>query len=198
MVLSALSLWACQGASDAETPVMPEGKGQLKTSFGGEAAADDEITVTVTQGEKVIEQWNGIGEIPQVISLEAGDYTITARTEGDMPLVSDVPYYNASTDFTVKAGEIAYASLECGMLNMKVSVELSEALQAEYPEWQADLFYLENMDTVFTTLSFENNKPIYITPAAFGITLKNADNTVNRTVIFEEYGAAMYHNVKFE
>lgn len=197
-MMSALVLGACQSTPDTVVPEMPEGKGQLKSSFVRDEAMDDVISIIISQGETVVEEWSDLNDIPEVISLVPGNYTITAKTEGDMPQVSEKPYYNASTDFTIVEGELAYASLECKMLNMKVSITLSEALQAEFPNWEADFFYLEDMDTSFTSLTAGDNKPLYITPAAFGITLKDVVTEESRTVIFEEYGAAMYHNVKFE
>lgn len=197
-MVSALVLGACQSTPDTVVPEIPEGKGQLKSSFVSDETMDDVISITISQGETVLEEWNDLQDIPEVISLIPGVYTITAKSEGDMPQVSDKPYYNASSDFSIVEGELAYVSLECKMLNMKVSITLSEALQAEFPDWKADFFYLHDMETYFTSLAASDNKPIYIAPAAFGITLKDVVTAESRTVIFEEYGAAMYHNVKFE
>lgn len=197
-MMSALVLAACQSTPDTIVPEIPEGKGQLKSSFVSDETMDDVISITISQGETVLEEWNDLQDIPEVISLIPGDYTITAKSEGDMPQVSDKPYCNASSDFSIVEGELAYVSLECKMLNMKVSITLSEALQAEFPDWKADFFYLHDMETYFTSLAAGDNKPIYIAPAAFGITLKDVVTAESRTVIFEEYGAAMYHNVKFE
>lgn len=197
-MMSALVLGACQSTADTAAPEIPEGKGQLKSSFLSDEVLNDVITITISQGETVVEKWNDLNDIPEVISLVPGKYTITAKTEGEMPQVSDKPYYNANADFSIVEGEVAYVALECKILNMKVSVELSETLQAEFPDWQADFFYLDTMDTYFTSLTADDNNPIYIAPAAFGITLSDVTTAESRTVIFEEYGAAMYHNVKFE
>lgn len=197
-IILALSLWSCQSTPADNNLEIPEGKGELRSSLVSGEATDDIISLIISQGETVIEQWNDMKEVPEVIYLVPGDYTITAKTDGDMLQVSDKPYYNASTTFTIVEGEVAYASLECKILNMKVTLELSEALQTEFPDWQADFFFLENMDVVFTSLNVETNRAIYITPAPFGVTLKDVATAESRTVIFEESGAAMYHNVKFE
>lgn len=197
-IILALSLWSCQSTPADNNLEIPEGKGELRSSLVSGEATDDIISLIISQGETVIEQWNDMKKVPEVIYLVPGDYTITAKTDGDMLQVSDKPYYNASTTFTIVEGEVAYASLECKILNMKVTLELSEALQTEFPDWQADFFFLENMDVVFTSLNAETNRAIYITPAPFGVTLKDVATAESRTVIFEESGAAMYHNVKFE
>lgn len=200
IILVALLLWSCKTTCEGYLvePTIPEGKGELKSSFVSENTTDDVLSITISQGDKVVEKWNDAKNVPEVIYLIPGDYTITAKTADEMPQVSDKPYYNASTDFTIVEGEVAYTSLECTMLNMKVGIELSEELLAQFPDWQADLFYVEDLNTSIATIASSENKPIYIAPAAFGVTLKDVATSESRTVIFEEYGAAMYHNVKFE
>lgn len=198
IIILAISLWSCQSNVGSDAPNMPESKGQLKSSFFADDAIRESISITISQGDEVVERWNTIDDVPEVVSLVPGSYTITAKTEGDMLLLSYKPYYNASTDFTIVEDGLAYAALECKMLNMKVDVSLSEELEAEFPEWHADLFFLDNIENTVITFTPENNKTIYLAPAPFGVTLKDMATSESRTVIFEEFGAAMYHNVKFQ
>ncbi|MEG1554378.1 MAG: DUF4493 domain-containing protein [Rikenellaceae bacterium] len=196
IMILAISLWSCSTKDDVLSPI-PEGKGGLRSSFVSQDIPND-IVITILKGENVIETWSSVAEIPAVITIDAGDYTMMVKSKGDMMPVSDKPYYNATKNFTIVKGEVTFLSLECTMLNMKVSVEVSEALKTTFPMWQAEFFFLDNMEVVFYTMTSENNKPIYITPASFGVTLKDAATSASRTVLFENYSAAMYHNVKFE
>lgn len=68
-----------------------------------------------------------------LISLEAGDYTLVASSyEGDVPLAEfEQPIYGVSKDFTIVAGEtLPVGQLTCTLLQCKVTVAYSDEFLA--------------------------------------------------------------------
>lgn len=66
-----------------------------------------------------------------MVTLGSGDYTITAHSPEWADAAWNLPYYSASRNFTINAGEVTPISLVCELANVKVTVSLSEGFKQE-------------------------------------------------------------------
>ena len=72
-----------------------------------------------------------LDEIPEVLEIGSGDYTITATSAEYKPVAWDQPVYGASADFTIRVGELTPLSLVATLQNMKVTFRLTERFTKE-------------------------------------------------------------------
>lgn len=86
------------------------------------------LTIKNTQGEQV-EQYT-YSEMPEIISLPVGTYTVVASSAEAATNGFDVPFYTGSTDITIKENELTeVTSLTCRLANVMISVEYDEELR---------------------------------------------------------------------
>lgn len=91
-------------------------------------ASLDDVNVSILKdGTEVYSQ--RYAELPEVLSLEAGDYTVLASL-GDNPDAGwDAPYYEGSGEFTVKPHEITdVEEIVCSLANIKVTIIYDKSL----------------------------------------------------------------------
>ena len=71
------------------------------------------------------------GDMPQIVELGSGEYTLTAES----PIISDaewdLPIYGGSADFVIRTGELTAVSLVCGIQNVKVTFVLTDRFKNE-------------------------------------------------------------------
>lgn len=87
------------------------------------------LTIKNSQGEQV-EQYT-YSEMPEIISLPVGTYTVVASSAEAATNGFDVPFYTGSTEqFTIKENELTEVSaLTCRLANVMISVEYDEELR---------------------------------------------------------------------
>lgn len=66
-----------------------------------------------------------------MITLGSGDYIITAHSPAFSHAAWNLPYYSASQNFSIKAGEVTPISLVCELTNVKVTIVLSDGFKQE-------------------------------------------------------------------
>lgn len=101
------------------------------------AAADDnanvnEFTIDIVNkagGETV--SYDRFGDMPHVMELPSGQYTLTAMSPNVLPAAFDLPVYGKVHDFTVRIGEVTSEKIECTLQNMKITFSLSQAFRTE-------------------------------------------------------------------
>ena len=97
---------------------------------GGSVNIDDfNINIVKEEGNsKAIVQSYKYGEMPQVITLPKGDYSIEADY-GNNPISAwEEPYYLGNTSFTIKEGEITddVDPVECELSNIRITVNIND------------------------------------------------------------------------
>lgn len=87
------------------------------------------LTIKNSLGEQV-EQYT-YSEMPEIISLPVGTYTVVASSAEAATNGFDVPFYTGSTEqFTIKENELTEVSaLTCRLANVMISVEYDEELR---------------------------------------------------------------------
>ena len=130
-----LSAVACNNNKQEE----PQGMGQLKVSVEQSGVyatkANDDLASfvidIVRQADGWTKHYDRFADMPQVLDLGSGDYTITISSPEQKDAAWDQPCYEGSADFSIRVGEITPVSLTAKLSNMKVSFVLSENFQKE-------------------------------------------------------------------
>lgn len=87
------------------------------------------VTISDQRGDQVA-AWR-YADMPGVVTLPVGDYTIAVASHNPKPLEWDNPLYAGSTRVSVADGEIARpGAIVCKAAGAKVSIAYSDALQA--------------------------------------------------------------------
>lgn len=101
------------------------------------AAADEnedvnEFTIDIVNkagGDPI--SFDRFGDMPQVLEMPSGQYTLTAMSPNVLPAAFDLPVYGKVHDFTVRIGEVTSEKIECTLQNMKITFSLSDAFRTE-------------------------------------------------------------------
>lgn len=165
------------------------GRGQLSVEL---SAADEYVVVSKAVANEnvnefrveiadkssgaVVNAYNRFADMPQIIELLSGTYTISVSSPAQLAAAFNQPIYGASQDFTVKVGEVTSEKLVCTLQNVKVSFSLSEAFKRELSsytisvsngEGATNALYWTNVSTEtedqYTTKNIDN--PGYFTVA---------------------------------
>ncbi|MBR1436217.1 MAG: DUF4493 domain-containing protein [Bacteroidales bacterium] len=142
-ILSAFAVLAVLSAcSDKVSPNKNEtGTLSLTLSSTGDyitkAGQDDtaEFKISISRSDGWISSYDRFADMPEILDLAEGDYTITASSPESKPAAFDLPIYGATQNFTIRVGELTPVSLVCTLQNMKVSFALSENFKKELSDY---------------------------------------------------------------
>lgn len=122
-----LTLAACQQESPANA-----GQGKLSLNLTPEGtftkAASDEVDVSdfsvsiLDARGGVVKQWSRYADVPSMVTLETGTYTMKAVSPGNLPVAFSQPVYAGEQAMTIEPGKVTDVDLVCSLSNMKVSV----------------------------------------------------------------------------
>lgn len=86
------------------------------------------VTVTDLTGAKAPQTWT-YGEMPEVLTLPAGDYRLKIESHNIKPTAWEEPYYLGTKDFSVQQGRITQiGAVNCNFASLKVTVRFDEAI----------------------------------------------------------------------
>lgn len=158
------------------------------------------LTIKNSQGEQV-EQYT-YSEMPEIISLPVGTYTVVASSAEAATNGFDVPFYTGSTEqFTIKENELTEVSaLTCRLANVMISVEYDEELRKLMGEDVVTTVKIG--DNSLDIPSSEIRKAYLIAPASAGsmdITLKGTidGESVTEVKRVENVQAGQYNIIKY-
>lgn len=158
------------------------------------------LTIKNSQGEQV-EQYT-YSEMPEIISLPVGTYTVVASSAETATNGFDVPFYTGSTEqFTIKENELTEVSaLTCRLANVMISVEYDEELRKLMGEDVVTTVKIG--DNSLDIPSSETRKAYLIAPASAGsmdITLKGTidGESVTEVKRVENVQAGQYNIIKY-
>lgn len=102
----------------------------------GENVSVDDFVITVT---RIADGWTNVygrfADMPDVIDLSSGKYTIRAVSPENQPAAFDQPVYGGSADFNVNVGQVTSVSVKCTLENMKVTLNPTENFMKELSEF---------------------------------------------------------------
>lgn len=158
------------------------------------------LTIKNSQGEQV-EQYT-YSEMPEIISLPVGTYTVVASSAETATNGFDVPFYTGSTEqFTIKENELTEVSaLTCRLANVMISVEYDEELRKLMGEDVVTTVKIG--DNSLDIPSSETRKAYLIAPASAGsmdITLKGTidGESVTEVKRVDNVQAGQYNIIKY-
>lgn len=170
----AVALMALLGSCGKEAPFSDDGsaeskgKGQIRKSAlgievrdeerlqtrAGESVNLDDFKISFTRkGASTPSEVYTYGEMPDIVTLERGTYTVSAEYGEDNDGVWDAPYYKGeSEEFSILAGKITddIGDIVCRLQNIKVSIVFAPVLT----EMMSDDSYVEVGVTNGQTLKF--------------------------------------------
>ena len=104
-------------------------------AFDKEAALAAMIVTILNQsGVGEPRQWV-YSEMPGVLELTEGQYTISAVSPDSRIAAWDQPVFGGSKEFSIIAGRTSTVELVCGITNVKVSVNCTEEFLKEFSEY---------------------------------------------------------------
>lgn len=158
------------------------------------------IAINNKEGVQV-EQYT-YSEMPEIISLPVGNYTIIASSASEATNGFDAPFYKGSTTFTVEENKLTEViSLTCTLANVMNSVEYAEDLRALMSN---DVVTTIKIGTNSLDIPIDETRKAYlIAPTSTGvmeITLKGTidGEAVNVSERVENVKAGQYNIIKFK
>lgn len=88
------------------------------------------FSVVIKQEDKPVKSFDTFQKLKEngTLRLEKGVYTIVASQQGELAEVSDQPFYSGQGDVEIEANAFAKPTITCKMQQVRVKVELDEAL----------------------------------------------------------------------
>lgn len=103
----------------------------IPTSKAGNNENPSDFTISIEKDGTVVKSYDKFADMPTVIDLLSGAYTLNAMSPNRLPAAFDQPVYGASHDFIVKVGEVTSEKIVCTLQNVKVTFSLSDAFASE-------------------------------------------------------------------
>lgn len=89
-----------------------------------------EFLVEVVSSTSVTEYAGTYADMPEIVTLPVGDYTVTVKSPSNPDAAWESPYFEGSQNFTVKENEVTFVDpVVCKLANVKVTVKYDPALQ---------------------------------------------------------------------
>ena len=189
-----MALWICVlgvliCASSCDSDRVPaDGIGKLRLSLSADttslnkginnstkAAVSDEFEkflttadykIRIVQQSDTVQSYDRFDEMPSEIELKEGAYTLIASKGDNLPSAFENPYFEGSTDFTVKADMSTPIDVTCTLGNARITVDYTEDFKEAYSD------YTVLLSSGFTSGSLEIKKdemrPAYMQVAKEG------------------------------
>lgn len=133
-----LLVTACSKEERNSSDGKDTGKVQLSLSSAGTFKSDDKVNVgdfkVVIKGASgaVEASYEKYSQMPSLIELSAGNYTIEAGNVTTREAEFGAPEYFKSESFEVEAGKVSNVSLVCTLSNVKLTVQCGESFFKEF------------------------------------------------------------------
>lgn len=137
------------------------------TKAGDESVADYPVEIRSIASDESSQPYELIstcGELPAVLELEPGGYTITVSSPNAAPAAFDTPIYSSSKDFTIRTG--VTVSMTLLLQNVAVTVLASEAFLADAEECTVTVGNEYGMLT-WSLTDVTSKRTGYFTPSSF-------------------------------
>ena len=177
----------CASSCDSDR-VSADGVGKLRLSLSADttslskginnstkAAVSDEFekflttadyNIRIVQQSDTVQTYDRFDEMPSEIEQKEGAYTLIASKGDNLPSAFENPYFEGSTDFTVKAGMSTPIDVTCTLGNARITVDYTEDFKEAYSD------YTVLLSSAFTSGSLEIKKdetrPAYMQVAKEG------------------------------
>ncbi|WP_293738859.1 DUF4493 domain-containing protein [uncultured Parabacteroides sp.] len=181
LLVCVLGVLVCVSSCDSDR-VNAGGTGKLRLSLSADttslkkginnstkAATSDEFEkflttadykIRIVQESDTVQSYDRFDEMPSEIELKEGAYTMIAYKGNNLPSAFENPYFEGSTDFTVKADMSTPIDVTCTLGNARVTVDYTDDFKKAYEE------YATLLKTSFTSEKLEivkeEQRPAYL------------------------------------
>lgn len=173
----------------ADTASVNKGVNNITKSVGADEfdrfLTTDDYRVCIRQVADTIRSFDRFDQMPSAVELPEGTYTLVASKGDDLPAAFENPYFEGSTDFTVKSGMETPLDLVCSLGNARVTVEYTSDFLEAYEDY-AVLLSTSDLPEEFEIAKGES-RPVYLQAAkegtnwAVGIRLKKVGEEEEKT-----------------
>lgn len=120
----------------------------------------EDYQIRIVTDKDTVKSYDRFDKMPSEIELPEGAYTIVASKGNDLPAAFENPYFEGSTDFTVKADMSTPIDVTCTLGNARITVDYTEDFKKAYEE------YTTLLKTSFTSEKLEivkeEQRPAYL------------------------------------
>ena len=109
--------------------------GQYQTKALDNSNVNDFVIDITRPGDSYVKHFDRFGDMPQVLELGSGAYTISASSPNVADAGWDLPIYGAKADFVIRAGELTPISMTATLQNMKVTFDISDNFRNELSDY---------------------------------------------------------------
>ena len=120
--------------NDRQEGMADGAKAATKAYDKDEALSSLLVTISNHDGVGEPRQWV-YSEMPAVLELTEGRYTISASSPESRIAAWDLPVFGGSEEFSITAGRTSTVELVCSLTNVKVTVNCSEAFKSEFSSY---------------------------------------------------------------
>lgn len=145
----------------------------------------DDYRILIVAGTDTAKQYDRFDKMPAEFDLPEGSYSLIASKGNNLPAEYENPYFEGSTDFTVKEGMSSPLDVTCSLGNTRIMAEYTDDFKEAYSE------YTVLLSSANTTADFEiakgETRPAYMqvakdgTDIAVGIRLKKVNAEEEKT-----------------
>lgn len=145
----------------------------------------DDYRILIVAGTDTAKQYDRFDKMPAEFDLPEGSYSLIASKGNNLPAEYENPYFEGSTDFTVKEGMSSPLDVTCSLGNTRITAEYTDDFKEAYSE------YTVLLSSANTTADFEiakgETRPAYMqvakdgTDIAVGIRLKKVNAEEEKT-----------------
>jgi len=121
-------------SSEGEFTPLPATKAETSEDDVKVDVNDFRLVIKSSEGSEV-ESWSRFADVPAVIGLDPGSYTIEASSPGQKAVDWTQPKYFGSQSVTVTPGEVENVAIVCKLSNMKVTVRTTEKFDSEIEDF---------------------------------------------------------------
>lgn len=132
----------------------------------------EDYQIRIVTDKDTVKSYDRFDKMPSEIELSEGAYTIVASKGNNLPASFENPYFEGSTNFTVKDGMSTRLDMTCTLGNARVTVESTDDFNKVYTDYSVDL-KTALMDTVFRIKKDE------VRPAYLQVTTEGTDTKVS-------------------
>lgn len=160
------------------------------------------LSATINQDGNVLHTYDKLSDIPAVLYLKPGKYTIALATNGQRSSVNEVPYYIGETPFTIAEGVVTSILAEATIQSMAVSVTPTGDVE-RLTSYKMSYYNLSNPDQILMVVTEQQNSPtskrVYIdTPFPYGIRIEgriDGVRWVKNVLVYDNLAKQTYHNI---
>lgn len=191
-------------SSEGEFTPLPATKAETSEDDVKVDVNDFRLVIKSSEGSEV-ESWSRFAEVPAVIGLDPGSYTIEASSPGQKAVDWTQPKYFGSQSVTVTPGEVENVAIVCKLSNMKVTVRTTEKFDSEIEDFTVTVSAKDYAGIMaFTKAIVTEGRSAYFDPTALTVDI-NATRKVKEGVEIENMniiqtmeipaGAAQDHHI---